>query len=433
VDFSADIDSFRDFALALLIGALVGIDREKRQAEEGPQGIGGLRTFILFATIGALSAWIGEQIDSPWVFVAALSAVTLGVFTGYALHVHRNPGDSGMTTELAAVAVVLLGGGVMLGHSGLSVALAIAVSAVLAYKQPLHGLVERIGRTDMLAGLRLLVASFIVLPLLPDRTVDPWQALNPYKLWLLVILIAGLSMAGYVATRALGPGRGTALTGLTGGLVSSTAVTLSFARRSRDGTDGADANLLACGILLAWTVMFARVLVEVAVVNRALLGALLVPFVVMALATLLLAGFFYLRRMHAERSNAPRDGLEVPLANPFSLTSAAKFAALFAAVLMVVALVQRYHPGQGLLVVAALAGLTDVDAITLSMADAARRDVQAGTAVGAIVIASLSNTVVKTAMVAALGGRALRSRVLAAGSIIVASGLAVLLASGTFA
>ena len=426
MQLSADIETFRNFAVALLIGALVGIDREKRQVEEGPHGVGGLRTFILVAAVGALSAWLSRQFDTPWIFIAALLGVCGGVFTSYIVHARLNAGDIGMTTEFAAVAVMLIGAAVMTGQTVLSVALAIAISAVLAYKQPLHGLVERIGRADLLAGLRLLVATFIVLPVLPDHTVDPWGALNPYKLWLLAILIAGLSLAGYVATRWLGSGRGTLVTALSGALVSSTAVTLSFARRSREAS--ADEVLLACGILLAWAVMFGRVLLAVAVVNADLLPALLVPFLALGIATLALAAFFYLRRLRAAKHNGGGDGTEVPLSNPFSLTSAVKFAAFFALVLVVVALVQEYAPGQGVLVVAALAGLTDVDAITLSMADRAR-DGDAATAIAAIVIASLSNTVVKTGMVAVLGANGLRRLIVVSGAIILVAGAAVLIAT----
>ena len=176
--------------------------------------------------------------------------------------------------------------------------------------------------------------------------------------------------------------------------------------------------------------MFESVLVKVAVFYAALLRPLLLPFLVMGAAAVLLAGFFYLRRIRAARQKDGADsGSEVRLANPFSLTSAVKFAAFFAAVLLVLALVQRYFPGQGLLVVAAIAGLTDVDAITLSMADYARGG-NAGTAVSAIVIASLSNTVVKTGMVAALGGPDLRRLVLLSGVVIVAAGALVLLGPG---
>ena len=311
--------------------------------------------------------------------------------------------------------VCLLGAMTMLGHRELAIGLGVVTAAVLAYKQPLHGLVAKLGWDDVYAGVRLLIATFIILPLLPDRTLDPWDALNPYKLWLLVILISSLSLVGYVATRWLGAGRGTVLTGITGGLVSSTAVTLSFARRGRDEPNAA--NALACGILLAWAVMFGRVLVMVLVVNRDLLLPLLPPFVAMGAVALGAAWLLY------RRSGDGTEPEDVPLRNPFSLTSAAKFAVLFAAVLLLVKLAQLYFPGGGVYVLAALAGLTDVDAITLSMAEYAKSN-PATVAAVAIVIAAISNTVVKCAMVTSLGGAALRRPVLLATTAIIVAGIA---------
>jgi uncharacterized membrane protein (DUF4010 family) len=162
-----------------------------------------------------------------------------------------------LTTEVAAVIVFLLGAMIMLGYEELAIGLGVITAAVLAYKQPLHGFVEKLGWDDVYAGVRLLIATFIALPLLPNEPIDPWGALNPYKLWLLVILISSLSLVGFVLTRLLGSARGTALTGLAGGLASSTAVTLSFAKEGRDKPQMA--NALACGILLAWAVMFVRI------------------------------------------------------------------------------------------------------------------------------------------------------------------------------
>ena len=266
-------------------------------------------------------------------------------------------------------------------------------------------------------GVRLLIATFIILPLLPDRALDPWQALNPYKLWLLVILISSLSLVGYVATRWLGAGRGTAVTGITGGLVSSTAVTLSFARRGRE--EPATAAALACGILLAWAIMFARVLVMALLVNPALLVPLLVPCAAMGLVAVALAWLNY--RSSAEPTRRQAEEEAVPLRNPFSLTAAIKFAILFAAVLLLVKLVQLYFPGEGVYLVAALAGLTDVDAITLSMAEFARAN-DVGTAATAVVIAALSNTLVKAGMAATLGGPALRRPILVATAAILLAG-----------
>jgi uncharacterized membrane protein (DUF4010 family) len=418
MELTIDLDAARAFAVALLIGALVGTEREKHKAEDDQPGIGGLRTFIFFGAVGAIAAWLGERSGTPWLLVAVVACVSLGVFAGYVVQARTRPDALGMTTELAAIAVVLLGAMTSLGHAAMAIGLGIMLSAVLAYKEPLHGLVQRIGREDMLGVLRLLIATFIVLPLLPDRTIDPWHALNPYKLWLLVVLITGLSLVGYVATRWLGSGKGSALTGLTGGLVSSTAVTLTFARRSREAAAAQLADALASGILVAWAVMFVRMVIEVVVVNAALVPSLIVSFGAMAAAALLAGGICYARAARRHERNGS-DG--VPLANPFSLTSAAKFAAFFAVVLMIVALVKEYYPGSGLLVVAALAGLTDVDAITLSMADYARGG-DVSTAVRAIVIAALTNTMVKAGLVVALGAPALRRRVLISCAAVLAAG-----------
>jgi uncharacterized membrane protein (DUF4010 family) len=419
---AAGFSTLQEFATALLIGALIGVEREKRKAAEVAGSLGGLRTFILFSLLGALAGWLARTLAQPALLVAALAVAAALVLAGYVLAARLRPEALGLTTEAALLVVCLLGATVTLGHRDLAVVLAVVTAAVLAYKQPLHGLVEKLGWDDVFAGLRLLLATFVVLPLLPDRPVDPWQALNPYALWLLVILISSLSLIGYVATRWLGAARGTALTGLTGGLVSSTAVSLAFARRGRDEPGAAPA--LACGILLAWGVMFARVVVEVLVVNTALLGRVLVPFLAMGTAAAALAWLFY-------RGSGGEDGAAVgeavvPLRNPFSLTSAIQFAAFFAVVLLLVKLVQLHLPGQGVYLVAALAGLTDVDAITLSMAEYARAN-DPGTAVTAIVLAALTNTLVKCAMVAGLSGPALRWRVLAATAVVLAAGAAALM------
>lgn len=414
---SADLATFQAFATALLLGALIGIEREKRKAEDGPGSLGGLRTSILFALLGALGGWLAKALAQPVLLVAVLAAAVLLIGLGYVQGTRNRPAPLGLTTEVALLLATLLGAAVTLGYRDLAIPLGVVVAAVLAYEQPLHGLVAKLGWTDVFAGLRLLLASFVVLPLLPDRTVDPWGALNPYVLWLLVILISSLSLVGYVATRWLGAERGTLLTGLTGGLVSSTAVTLAFARQAKDEPTAARA--LACGILVAWCVMFVRVVVAALAVNRDLLGLVVPSFALLALVTAALAWWFYPARALAAGGAATAQS--VPLQNPFSLTAAVKFAALFAAVLLLVKLVQIYLPGRGVYGVAALAGLTDVDAITLSMADYARSN-DPGTAVRAIMIASLTNTLVKCGMVVSLGGPALRRPVLLATAALLAAG-----------
>ena len=230
MDTGLDLATVRDFGTALLIGALVGIEREKRKATEPEPGIGGLRTFILLALLGAITGWLANEQHMPAMLVVVVLVVGVTVLAGYVLAARVHPDALGLTTESAAITVCLLGAMTMLGHREVAVALGIVTAAVLAYKQPLHGLVAKIDWDDIFAGLRLFIATFIVLPLLPNHAVDPWGALNPYALWLLVLLISSLSLIGYVGSRWLGADRGILLTGLTGGLVSSTAVTLSFAR-----------------------------------------------------------------------------------------------------------------------------------------------------------------------------------------------------------
>lgn len=407
----------RGFATALLIGALIGIEREKRKADAGERGGGGLRTFILLALVGAVAGWLGRATAQPWLLPAALLAVAALLLAGYMRTSQSGTNTTGLTTEVAALAVCLLGGMTMLGQREIAILLAVVTAATLAYKQPLHGLVGRLDWEEVYAGLRLLIATFVVLPLLPDRPVDPWQALNPYFLWLLVILISGMSLVGYIATRWLGDSKGSALTGLSGGLVSSTAVTLAFARRSREGAHQGAAAALACGILLAWAVMFARIVVEVLVVNPALLGRLLPAC--LAMGSVAAGGAFLLYRRGAGARGDP-----LPLRNPFSLTAAIQFAALFAAIQLVVKLAQTHLPQSGVFAVAALAGLANVDAITLSMADYARTD-DPGTAVVAIIVAALSNTLVKFGMVVTLGSAALRLPTLLATLALLAVGAAV--------
>jgi uncharacterized membrane protein (DUF4010 family) len=410
-------------ASALIIGALVGIERERSKALSGNVGIGGVRTFILFALIGAVASWLSQELGSAWVFVAALAAVGALAVAGYVVQARVKPNAVGLTTETAAIGVCLLGGACTAGYNEMALAVGIAVSAVLAYKESMHGLVAKLGHDDISAGVKLLAATFIVLPLLPTTAVDPWGVLKPRPIWTLVILIAGLSLVGYVATRALGPERGTAVMGLSGGLVSSTAVTLAFAKQSREEGGRSD-DALAGGLLLAWAIMGVRIVVLVAILFTPLVAPLLLPFGALTVVTLG-AAFVFLRRA---RPGGPAAAGEVALKNPFRLTSAVKFALLFAAVLLAVAAVERYLPGRGYYVVAALAGLTDVDAITLSMAGAARDGATpVATAATALVVAALANTLVKCGMVVAAASPRLRRSMVAVTGALVAVGMAAIL------
>lgn len=415
-----DFEVVRNFSLALAIGALVGIEREKHKTQTPGISFGGVRTFILIAQMGAVSAWLSLHLQSAWVFAAALVAISAFVLTAYRLENNSELRSLGLTSEISALTVFLLGGAVMYGYAEIAVPLAILTSAVLTFKQPLHGLVARLASDDWVAGIKLLIATFIVLPLLPNETIDPWHAINPYKLWLLVILISTLSLVGYIAMRWLGAVKGTLVAGVTGGLVSSTAVSLSMARLSKslNGQASEEINLaLAAGILWAWFVMAVRVLLMSALLYLPMLSALAPSLIIMALTTL---GFavWYSARGHAGLDTSNQE----PIANPFSLLAATQFGLVFAVVLLVVRLTEHYAPAQGIYVVAMLAGVADVDAITLSMAELAQQD-KLQLAGHALMLALLSNTVVKTALVVSLASASLKRRMLPAATVIFFSSL----------
>ncbi len=392
------VEMIRGFVVAIFIGALLGIEREKRIAEKG-YGIGGIRTFVLVAESGAVAMCLAQTTGWSWLFAAGLLAVAVLVGGAMTAQARAHPDHAGLTTSAALISAFLLGGLAMQEPPLLAVALAILNSAVMAYRTPLHEMVGRLDRSDLYAGLKLLIATFVVLPLLPNRTVDPWQVLNPYRAWWLVVLISALSMVGYIATRWLGPARGVLTTGVFGGLVSSTAVTMSLARQSRAG-DETIASAAAAGIAWAWAVMFGRI-GAILLITAPPLFAALWPGLGLSLGVCALAGVF------AGRRAVVRAAGEVPLKNPFSLGAAMKFAAMFVGIAALVRLVRGALPGVGLLAAAALAGVTDVDAITLSLAESARRAADPWLA-PAVLTAAAANTVVKYGMVAAGGARCVR-------------------------
>jgi len=423
---SLDLRLLWNFAIALFIGALIGVERERRQEGE-PHQFGGLRTFTLLALAGAATGHVSASTNNLWIFAVGLIGVCALVGIAYYLAGVSCEETPGLTTEVAAILTYVLGGMALMEMREIAIVVAIATTALLAFKQDLHTVVRGMSRGDIVAGLKLAFATFIVLPILPNEPLDPWGALNPYKLWLLVILISGLSLIGYVAVRILGERRGMALTGFFGGLVSSTAVTLTFAKRSRERAAPADA--LALGLLLAWGVMFVRVVIEVAVVYPPLVRSVAAPMGAMFLAAAAVTAVLYRRASRARSPDEPAPVAEgeeedVPLKNPFSLTSAIQFGLVFAAVLLVVELARTRVSEEWLYGVAALAGTTDVDAITLSLADQVTRGLSETTATLAILVGALSNTAVKCGMAISLGSPGLGRRVGIASAVIATAGIA---------
>ena len=406
-------------ATALAVGLLVGLERERTKVERPSSSFGGVRTYPIIAMVGALATMLEPA--SMWLPLVALGGVFALVAISYTADVRRSQ-DHGTTTELSAIATYLLGAlaasrGVvepMANRLVLVAGLGVALTFLLSSKPWSHRFAERISREDFYATLKFLIVAVIVLPLLPDRQVGPNDALNPRTLGILVVTISGLSFVGYVATRLLGARRGLLLGAALGGLVSSTAVTLSFATRTK--AEPRLAPVAAGAIAVAWTIMLCRVAVLTVLVHPPLLGALALPLGAMVVASL--AGLLLTFR------RAETEAAEVELKNPFELGSAIKVAFVFALVLLATKAATVYLGRSGLYLASGLAGITDVDAVTLSSAGLAKDGLDLATAATAIAIAIGVNTVAKAALAAGVGGAALGRRAILIGGLVLVAGAA---------
>jgi uncharacterized membrane protein (DUF4010 family) len=409
--------------VAVAAGGLIGAERQ--QAHAGRTGdFGGIRTFPLLAVLGVLGALL-----RPALGLSVLGALLLGVTGLLAISYARSdPHDSGLTSEIAAL--LTFGLGALAGTPEvlpdtprylLVAAIAAITMALLALKNPLHGFMAKVSTDDIYATAKFIVLAVVVIPLLPNRTYGPLDVLNPWKIGLMIALVAGVSFAGYVVARTIGSHRGMLVTALLGGLVSSTAVTLTFAGRAKQ--EPPLASLCGIAILAGSTTMFPRMLVVVGVVDPALFAGLLWPLGAMTVTGYALSALLY-RREEKQAQSEDR----VPLRNPFELTKAVEFGLLFAVVLFIAKATQHYIGRGGLFVSSALSGMADVDAITLSLADLHRHAdvISLATATTGIALAAIANTITKATIALVVGGWKLGARVGAVFLITLGAGAAAL-------
>jgi uncharacterized membrane protein (DUF4010 family) len=410
-----EFDLAMRFAAAIGLGLLLGMERQRKSDQE--MMFGGVRTFALIALLGAAGAFAQQELDLNW--VAPLTFVAVGSLIVVAYAVSAEKGELGITTEISALLSFVLGGFCGWGQIGIASALAIAGLLLLTLKNYLHDLAQRVEAADVEATVKFAVISVIILPLLPNENFGPppIDVINPYKIWLMVVLIAGLNFFGYVLVKVLGNEHGVGVTGILGGLVSSTAVTLTFSERSREEPQQSQAFALA--IILAWTIMFVRVPVLVAVVQWRL-GLILAASLSFMAAAGVIAAFVLWRR---SRSHKKGKGAVAAGGNPLELSKAIRFGLLFGVITVVAKAAEAYLGTGGLYLAGALAGLTDVDAISLSMANLAASNVD-GTIVAArtIVIAVVANTLTKAGMALSIGAPEMRR-------IVVPTTLAFLIAA----
>ena len=404
-------------AIAGLVGLAVGTEREWSGHASGPNArFAGVRTFLLLGLLGGTSGLLLGW-GMPVAGAALLGGGALLVAVAYAMAVRREGAEIDGTTEGAALVVLALGAVAGLGQLMLAGGAAAVVVLALGEKERLHWLVRRIGEREMRAALQYAVLALVILPVLPEGPYGPWGGIRPRALWGLVVLLSGINFAGYLARRAVGASRGYQITGLLGGLVSSTVVTLQFARLSRDEPE--EGRALGLGVVGACTVLALRVALIVAMLEPSLAVGL-VPYVV---PTLLAGGAIAavtLRHPGAPAAHAPRDETRSPL----RLWSAIQMTLLFQVAITVMSLVRDAFGTGGVLASAVVFGLTDMDALTVSMVRLAQRANAAELAALGIAVGILSNTVFKTAIALVVGTPRFR-RVAASGLAVLALALGV--------
>jgi uncharacterized membrane protein (DUF4010 family) len=368
---SVELDILKKIALTLALGLLVGTEREFSQQREGEPLFAGSRTFALLALLGTISGYLAAK-TSALILPGVLLIVGGLVVISYFLSV-RTGGHLGTTTEIAALLTFCVGVIVAAGELLMASVATIAIVTLLALKPSFKALTGKISREDIYATLKFAIITIVVLPFLPNRTFGPLQVFNPTETWLMVILVSGISFAGYVSVKLIGTQRSVPVIGLLGGLVSSTAVTVSLAQRSKQNAELS--RFLALGAMVASTTMFPRLLIEIAAINSALLPHLVVPLLGMTITGLV--AVVWLWRLERRREQTA----EVQFANPFSIAPALKFALLFVLILFVSKAALDFIGARALYLTAVFAGLTDVDAITLTIARLARESLDAATAI----------------------------------------------------
>jgi uncharacterized membrane protein (DUF4010 family) len=397
-----ELENFKLLGISLAIGLLIGLERgwHTRDRDEGMR-VAGLRTYGLLGLLGGLWGILAQQIDAVLMGFAFLGLTSV-LLLAYSKSLNKFE-DFGITSIIASLITFTLGALTVFGHITLASASAVVITSLLGFKPLLHGWLKKLEQHELNATLKLLLISVVMLPILPDQGYGPWAVFNPYHIWWMVVLIAGISYLGYFAIKIVGNQHGPVLTGALGGLVSSTAVTLDLSKLSTQYPNME--NVLAAGILTACATMFARTLVLISVMNPALFRMLLPALLVMSIFTYFVA-FLLWRNARGFRTNE-----EMTLKNPFQLGMALKFGAFLAVILLLTKSLKVYFGDIGTYFLAATSGLADVDPITLSMAQMNKEGLAAGVAARAILIAVAVNSGIKGIFSWVVGDRALALRV----------------------
>lgn len=408
------IEMLPQLGTALGLGGMIGLQRQRAGSD-----VGGIRTFPIICLIGCVLALVTPAGARAWSLAGGLLSLTALLYMSNTLRAPEKR-DPGITTEVAALLTLLIGFMAVTTPPIVCVALGITLLGILELKPELHAFAERISERDINAILQFGLVTFIILPVLPDMAYGPMSTLNPRKTWYMVVLVAGMGLSGYVALKLVGARYGMLLSGFLGGLVSSTATTMTFAKRSKETEDLS--TICVVVVMLACTMLFLRVGAVVAALQPTMLPALAWRYGFM-LGPALLVSYFLWRSAGSARTDQMPD-----VKNPCDLKNAVTFGVMYAVVLLVLALCKRYLGDSGLYLAALVSGLTDMDAITLSsIGMAGRGEISDVTASNLIVVATVANTIFKGSAASVLASRVMKRQLWLGFGTIIATGVGVLL------
>lgn len=410
-----DFSIFQQLGTAFILASLIGLEREQKSQLAKYEGFGGIRTFALIGLMGALAYILSAY--SVAFFVVITAGLMALLITAYFLTA-RKVGNLGATSEVAAILVYIIGVLAAMDLYVVATIISLAVLTILHFKDILHKWAYHIQNKELVSTIQFMIIAFVVLPILPNVDYGPYSFFNPQEVWLMVVFISGISFASYVAIKLVGEKKGIALTGFLGGFISSTALAFSFSGESKKNTK--IVNPYALAVIVASTAMFFRVLLEVFVLNLELFKVLYIPILAMGL-TGIASAFYFWRKKDANVKSLDKDVLDVK--SPFNIVPALKFALFFALILFVSKFALAHMGNQGIYLTSFLSGFLDVDAITLSMSRAvAEGDLATEAGTFAILIATMTNTLVKGVIMFLFGSRKVALKVISTFAVIMLVG-----------
>lgn len=401
-----DLDSFSlsqgDFIIRLIvaigIGSVIGLERQFRAMKENSQGFAGIRTFIFLVLLGFIAA-LFYYLFSPWVYVALFLGVSILTATTYWFSASK--GDRGTTTEFSSLLAFVLGSMVLVGLIEISLMIMVLIVLVLSSKFRIKTIVGMITAEELYDFIRFVVIALLIFPFLPDHTYGPYDVLNPKEIGWVIILTSGLGFVGYILAKFLGARKGILLGGIVGGLVSSTAVTWIYAKKSKE-SEGLSESC-ATAILAAASIMFIRVMIWTFIFNQTLFNSLIPSIGLIFLSAIGTTLYFFFKGKNKEIN-----GTEVPLTKPLDLKGAMVFGIIYILILLIVSYANETLGESGTLVSSAIAGFSDIDAITISISKLTGETLELSIGSIAILIAVISNTLVKMGIGIYAGSRELR-------------------------